>query len=177
MTRTLSYGLREMPNVKAAWGARLIFPNDVVGDRTSSFGVTGDDKDELMTWLRTKAPQPSDSEFVNAVRTFTTPTDDHVFTVFEDDEGIIQASAQGSHGYLYMAAWLKKHVIQEDERRYYLVTVDPKGLVQASEIEGPVEHGEHVSVQNGGIDSNVERFEAARDALGDIMPDDDEFIE
>jgi hypothetical protein len=28
-------------------------------------------------------------------------------TLYEDERGIVRANPQGSHGYLYVAAWLK----------------------------------------------------------------------
>jgi hypothetical protein len=72
-----------------AWGARLIYPNDLVHDRQD---LVGPDADDLKAWLN---GGPLD------------PTKDVTVTLFEDEDGIIVGNPQGSYGYLYVAAWLK----------------------------------------------------------------------
>jgi hypothetical protein len=35
------------------------------------------------------------------------PSEDREVTLYEDETGVVKANPQGSHGYLYVAAWLK----------------------------------------------------------------------
>lgn len=106
-TNRLGYGLRDAPtDAPAAWGARLIFPNDLVWDRTDMYGEQ-EDKNRLLDWLNTHAPRIGSDDFLNLVYRNTSASGEHVFTIAEDDTAIMQASAQGSYGYLYVAAWLK----------------------------------------------------------------------
>lgn len=106
----LTFGLRDMPNVKAAWGARMIFPNDLVPDRTSMIGDEAG-KAALLDWLNRCAPAPGGEAFNATVRSNTSPSDSHVFTIYEDETGVVRASAQGSCGYLYVSAWRKDAVL------------------------------------------------------------------
>lgn len=185
----LAYGLREMPEVKAAWGARMIFPNDLVHDRTDMCGDR-DDKDKLLAWL-SSVPQPNDLRFINAVHANTGPRDENVFTIFEDDKGIMQASAQSSSGYLYVSAWLKEHVILPAAKTdYYIVAVDSGGdvmAIRATEVERkglditvksvmPNDDGiagPTASFENKGNDDE-DIFESVRDAMAAVLISYDE---
>lgn len=114
----LAFGLRadlreSCPEGAAIWGARWIWPNDLVYDRQDMVG-SDEERTRLLGWLNASAPAaptPLGAAMVQAKTLALTyelsPADVRVVTLFEDDLGIIQASPQGSHGYLYVAAWLK----------------------------------------------------------------------
>jgi hypothetical protein len=54
-TDILKFGLREAvpPDAPAAWGARLIYPDDVVWDRTDAIG-SDEARRELLEYLRSE---------------------------------------------------------------------------------------------------------------------------
>jgi hypothetical protein len=85
-----------------AWGARLIYPNDLVHDRQD---LKGPDADDLKAWLN-GGPLRSALDAARSHRDLD-PTKDVTVTLFEDEDGIIVGNPQASHGYLYVAAWLK----------------------------------------------------------------------
>jgi hypothetical protein len=89
--------------VTTAWGARWIWPNDLVWDRQDLKGPNGD---ALKDWLNAGA--------LNAARSASPvdldPTKDRTAVLFEDETGVIVGNPQGSYGYLYVAAWLKADV-------------------------------------------------------------------
>ena len=106
----LRFGLSEVvPTGKeAAWGARWIYPNDMVHDRQDFHGIDTAEGQKLMTWLnsgaitkaRNRAAELDDSFDINR-------TDEETVTLYEDETGIIQANPKRSHGYLYVAGWVK----------------------------------------------------------------------
>lgn len=105
---TLAFGLRDRPdNLTCAWGARWIWPDDMLHDRQDLFGdVRG--RSDLVAWLNGGALDAARK----AARTLAadhvlSPRDDNTVTLFEDAAGIVRGNPQGSHGYLYVAAWLK----------------------------------------------------------------------
>jgi hypothetical protein len=105
---TLGYGFK--PALKhgpilAAWGARLIWPNDLVPNRTDAIGEQAD-KDRLFALLNERAPQPKDYPAILARAGITTASNACV-ALYEDDEVLVMASPQGSHGYLYVTGVLK----------------------------------------------------------------------
>jgi len=91
-----------------AWGARLIYPNDLLHDRQS---MAGDDsgKSLLVTWLNGGALRDA---LYNAgqlhMKGKMSPRDHKEFTLYEDETGIIVGNPNQSHGYLYVAAWFKQ---------------------------------------------------------------------
>jgi hypothetical protein len=109
MPKTLGYGLRTAPVDRPVWGARLIWPGDLVHDRTST---TGEDAglDALIAWLNAgplhealrcaRLKQDAEGNYLR-------PDESREVTLYEDERGIVRANPQGSHGYLYVAAWLK----------------------------------------------------------------------
>jgi hypothetical protein len=110
----IAFGRQTFPdNAQAVWGARLIWPNDLVWDRQDIAGQTGDAKDALVAWLN--GPNRGDGAIRAALDRLAHPatnfgwegnsTDEAV--IYEDDRGIIVGSPQGSYGYVYVAAWLK----------------------------------------------------------------------
>jgi hypothetical protein len=102
----LAFGLRDIPeSVTTAWGARLIWPNDLVHDRQD---LVGPNAERLKWWLNTYEGGKPLRLALERMRhpSGIGPTDDHTFTLYEDDYGCIVGNPQGSHGYLYVAAWL-----------------------------------------------------------------------
>ena len=112
MTRKLQleFGLNAvLPEwVVTAWGARLIYPNDLLQNRQSMFGRETD-KQLLVDWLNAGALRDA---LYNAgqlhMKRKMTPIDHHEFTLYEDATGIIVGNPNASHGYLYVAAWFKQ---------------------------------------------------------------------
>jgi hypothetical protein len=85
-----------------AWGARLIYPDDLVWDRQD---MVGPERETLARWLNSGALR----EALAAARTHREldPAKDVTVTLHEDRTGIVVGNPQRSHGYLYVAAWLK----------------------------------------------------------------------
>lgn len=114
----LSYGAtRSLPEgVRAAWGARLIWPNDLVWDRQDIAGEEGD-RAELATWVNGSRGLESIRPLAQALERAAQlarlyeldPGADRTVVLYEDERGTIVGNPQGSHGYLYVAAWLKAH--------------------------------------------------------------------
>lgn len=94
----LQFGLASAvpKTAKAAWGARMIFPNDLVGDTPSG-------KSPLQLARLTALAMSNSYELL--------PNGHEQVTLYEDEFGIIVANPRGSHGYLYVAAWLKDSYI------------------------------------------------------------------
>jgi len=98
-------------NVRVAWGARLIAPADLVWDRQGCAGGEegGEDRAALLDWLMIGGEAARD--FCRANRMgIANGSSEEVVTLYEDERGIVVGSPQGSHGYVYIAAWLKEHV-------------------------------------------------------------------
>jgi hypothetical protein len=107
--RKLAFGAsRHVPDeVTCAWGARLIWPDDLVWDRQDAIGGEGD-RGELRKWLNGGALKAGLTEARRLATSYElTPREQRRVVLFEDERGIIVADPQSSHGYLYAAAWLK----------------------------------------------------------------------
>lgn len=101
---SLSYGLRTHPADRPVWGARFIWPADLVHDRQDVDGNV----DALIEWLNGGALEAArDVARSKAASYQLRPTEDREVTLYEDESGIVKANPQASHGYLYVAAWLK----------------------------------------------------------------------
>lgn len=107
---------RALPDgVRFAWGARMIDPADLLPDRQGCAG--GEDgcaeRGAVLNWLSSGA---GDAAREKARELFTSyklnGASQDVVTLYEDDRGVVKGSPQGSHGYLYVAAWLHEHVEQ-----------------------------------------------------------------
>ena len=93
--------------VAAAWGARLIWPDDLVWDRQSSAG-SDEGKAALETWLNSGRLKEALAVARQKARDYELrPDESRLVTLWETDRGIVVANPQSSHGYLYVAAWLK----------------------------------------------------------------------
>jgi hypothetical protein len=107
--RTLAFGLRAIPEgVACAWGARLIWPDDMVYDRQDNIGDEGD-RMMLHLWLGDGALKSALTEARRMADSYELrPSEDREVTLSEDETGVVKANPQCSHGYLYVAAWLKQ---------------------------------------------------------------------
>lgn len=112
----LAFGRRTHPdNVVAVWGARLIWPNDLVWNRQDLVADNDDVKSELITWLN--GPNSGDGALSKALLALREPyslgldpNGEEEAVIYEDESGKIVGSAQRSAGYLYVAGWLHRHV-------------------------------------------------------------------
>jgi hypothetical protein len=102
----LAFGLRDIPaDVTSAWGARLIWPNDLVHDRQDLKGPT---KGLLAQWLNGGALRVALDNAARLARASElTQSEDREVVLYEDERGVIKANPQASFGYLYVAGWLK----------------------------------------------------------------------
>lgn len=112
--------------VMVAWGARWIFPDDMLPDRQGFQGLETADGQYLLKWLNGGAIAKAKENVRKMHDPFTYCTakekknpnlprlfrdEDKEVVLFEDERGIIKANPQASHGYLYVCAYL-----QESER-------------------------------------------------------------
>lgn len=118
----IGYGRRSFPeDVRAVWGARLIWPNDLVYDRQDLDATDDTAKAELIRWLNGADDSGKDGAIARMRRNLADANwraengvwPDMKFEedalIYEDDEGKIIGSAQRSGGYLYVCGWLKGH--------------------------------------------------------------------
>lgn len=106
----LRYGLsRAVPDgTKAAWGARLIAPADLVWDRQDISADDDDAKRALVVWLNgDDGDTPAIRAMLDRLRDMRLSQDYEVTTIFEDERGQIIGSTNRSYGYVYVAGWLK----------------------------------------------------------------------
>jgi hypothetical protein len=112
---TIAYGRQTFPDdVQAVWGARLIWPNDLLHDRQDLSAHNDDAKHALIEWLNGEDPGTGAiSRMRHALESpyslgLTPEMEFHdEAVIYEDERGKIVGSAQGSYGYLYVAGWLK----------------------------------------------------------------------
>lgn len=130
----LSWGFQQWSSdVTAVWGARMIFPDDLLGDRAGFAFYEGESNEDslersktLKRWLTTrveweegrfslKLPKGTELTPVNwmckyarylADRHQMDRNSDGIFRLYQDQHGHILGSPQRSCGYLYVAAWL-----------------------------------------------------------------------
>ena len=112
---SLAYGRHTYPdNVQAVWGARLIWPDDLLHDRQDL--ASNDDKAKmaLIKWLNGEVPgngaiakmrEALQSPYMVGI--YPSMKFDDQGIIYEDDKGIIVGSCQQSYGYVYVAGWLK----------------------------------------------------------------------
>jgi hypothetical protein len=90
----------------AAWGARLIFPDDLLHDRQDITGE-GEERTALVTWLNGGALRSALTEARRLADGYElTGSEERQVTLLDDEHGTIVANPRASHGYLYVAAWL-----------------------------------------------------------------------
>jgi hypothetical protein len=92
----------------ASWGARLIFPDDLVWDRQGAAGHLPHDVAQLVAWLNQgKALDKALRAARRAADKGTLTRDgDQQVILYRDSLGVIVACPNASHGYLYVAGWL-----------------------------------------------------------------------
>jgi hypothetical protein len=109
MTVRLSFGRNAgLPeSVEAAWGARMIWPDDLVWDRQDMFG-SAEQRKTLAEWLNGGALKAAREKLRELALEFGDwqPGASVEETLYEDQRGRVIGSPQGSHGYVYVAAWL-----------------------------------------------------------------------
>lgn len=91
-------------DVKTAWGARLIAPNDLLYDRQDLVAENDEAKAELIEWLNGGGIRAA-LDWLGDNR-YGFP-DGEEFVVFEDERGKIVGNTNQSGGYVYVAGWLK----------------------------------------------------------------------
>lgn len=115
---TVPYGCsRGLPDgVRVAWGARLVAPADLLHDRQGCAGGTDgcEERQQLLSWLSGGAGDAARAKLREG--RYGMPMglmgggSQDIETVYDDGVGCVVASPQGSHGYVYIAAWLIDHV-------------------------------------------------------------------
>jgi hypothetical protein len=93
-------------DVKTAWGARLIAPNDLLHDRQDLVAESDEAKQELIAWLNGGGIKAALTNLARKRQDFIY-RDGGEFLVYEDDHGKIVGNTNGSGGYVYVAGWLK----------------------------------------------------------------------
>ncbi len=108
----LQFGLNAaIPSeVKTAWGARWIYPNDQLPDRQDLFSDTPAARAELIAWLNGGAiSRARENAQRLAYAVGFSSRDQEPFVLFEDAAGWIIGNPQRSYGYVYVAGFLKAH--------------------------------------------------------------------
>jgi hypothetical protein len=114
-TMTLTFGRRSHPEgLPAVWGARLIWPNDLVHNRQDLVSTDDDAKEALIHWLNTKGIREMqmvlgniDTRFEKGIHRDMKFEEEVV--IVDDGIGKIIGSAQASGGNFYVAGWLVAH--------------------------------------------------------------------
>ena len=150
----LAFGLsRGVPeDVKTAWGARLIAPNDLVHDRQDLVAESDESKLELIAWLNGGAIQGA-LDLLRDCR-FTIP-DGEQFVAYEDERGVIVANTNNSGGYLYTAGWLKV----DTRERFELV----RGAIPAERWEKAYGWPREQALKMDGTSTEVRLYHIAAD--------------
>ena len=102
-------------NAPAAWGARWIFPADMVWDRQGWHNPDSAEGAALRLWLNSKIKrgdsplQRAGKEARKLAAKFRMSQDgSDVHTLYEDEVGVIKGTPNRSYGYVYVAAWMKE---------------------------------------------------------------------
>lgn len=128
----LGFGLgRAVPEgVNCAWGARLIYPDDLVFNRQDLVGG-GDEKAALIKWLNPDGGRGIAQALANA-RLFDNKyridrAGGENVVLHQDDQGVIVGSPNHSHGYLYVAGWLHQGKPElQASAEFERVVIEPK---------------------------------------------------
>lgn len=106
MTERLAFGLNGVaPDGVTVWGARLIWPNDLVWDRMDCIG---DDRKPLADWLSSGAEVEMRDRLARLSHDDPTwtPRTNETRVIYDDGRGVVVANPRSSGGYVYVAAWL-----------------------------------------------------------------------
>lgn len=91
------------------WGARLIFPDDLLPDRQSFANLETPQGQKLQQWLNGGALKEALTRAKRfAVNGTIDPGAHGEYVLHLDKVGTVVGDAQSSHGYLYVAAWLNE---------------------------------------------------------------------
>lgn len=133
MALPLQFGLgRAVPDaVSCAWGARLIYPDDLVFNRQDLIGE-GDEKAELINWLNPGEGQGQGiAKALKNARLYdnkwklSRDGDQHV-VLYRDSRGVIVACPNRSHGYLYVAGWIHhEEADKQPAAEFEAVVIEP----------------------------------------------------
>ena len=108
----LQFGLSAAvpPTAKAAWGARLIWPAELLYDRQGFYRWDTLDGQRLKSWLNDDGNlhRALDAAGRMARRFELAASDNRGVTLYEDETGIVLGNPLASFGYLYVAAYLKE---------------------------------------------------------------------
>jgi len=119
MNDTLSFGYQAgvpADHTGALWGARLIFPDDLLYDRQSNAYVGDADEataasalNELHDWINGLGSETKPLKLaLAATRTSGLRSDEsREVVLYEDERGKIVGNPNASYGYLYVVAFLK----------------------------------------------------------------------
>ena len=109
LNRELSWGSREHPaDLTTVWGARWIFPDDMVADRQDFINSSSPDGQKLMKWLNGGAIGAAiEKARLSAKSGMITEKSSITVILHEDETGIIKGNPNGSFGYLYVCGYLK----------------------------------------------------------------------
>lgn len=107
MERALSFGLNdEVPaTATTAWGARWIYPDDMVFNRQDFVNIDTPSGKRLKTWLDTKGISKAKEA---ARKRLVRSDEERTIVLFEDETGIIKGNPNRSHGYLYVCGYLRE---------------------------------------------------------------------
>src|SRR3954468_21677405 len=101
------YGRGLPGGITCAWGARLIYPADLVHDRQDTIKDDIDKPKVLHEWLNSG---PLKAALEKAALREVPAHGSTEIVLYEDERGKILANPQASHGYLYVCAYLFEHV-------------------------------------------------------------------
>lgn len=111
-TVSLSWGCNKaLPDgLRAAWGGRLIAPDDLPHDRQGATAVEGyGPVAKLLDWLNGGVWRTARENLAEVYGSAAlNGASGEVVTLYQDDLGIVVASAQASHGHVYVSAWLRE---------------------------------------------------------------------
>lgn len=112
--------------VTAAWGARFIYPADMLWDRQSMVGEQVD-QDLLKLWLNGGALKAARDAADVADDTRQISADgEQTVILYQDKQGVVVACPNRSYGYLYVAAWLHNGDAEKQPAPEYRALTVPK---------------------------------------------------
>lgn len=123
----LGFGRRTYPkDVRAVWGARLIWPDDFLHDRQDLDAQNDEAKALLIHWLNGADDTGKDGAIARMRKVLADANQraakniwrsmefGEEAIIYADEDGVIVGSTQGASGYVYVAGWLFIHT--EDQR-------------------------------------------------------------
>jgi len=126
----LAFGLHHAipATVTTAWGARWIFPDDMLHDRQD---MKGDTIEPLKAWLNGGVIKQARLNARKAFSHFKINNGScETVILYQDDTGIVVGNPNRSFGYLYVAAWLHEGA-NRDYRQFVTLTYpEPKKAVK-----------------------------------------------